>query len=313
MTKGEIMQIIQFLALGTLCASAALAKEAVLRDELVLSGNNIIDVVIEGKQLRLEVRLDAAGAPTVNPAIARELGFKPGMFGFILGMGPTKVMANSEVHKISFGDKLEKQRILWADRDVSTIADGTISPASLPYKRVIFQLNAVSGSERPYRYALDNFGFFGRVGIGTTITAQDKKMRVIFSLIRDQNLVSAPTGNWLATNYRGAFNGPATSTVIYYGVERPTRQMALGQPLAIGDLAMTTVSVRVSDYGDASGIAEQSAATNPAAADDQEIVVTGKNNKDIDLRVTVGRGVLNKCSALVYDLERREIRMSCGF
>lgn len=307
------MQIIQFLALGTLFASPVLGKETILPDELVLSGDNIIDVVIEGRKLRLEVRPDAAGAPTVNPAIAKELGFKAGMFGFVMSMGPTKVMANSAVHKISFGNKAEKQRILWADRDVSTIADGTVSPASLPYKRVTFQLNAASGSERGFRYALDNFGFFGRVGIGTTITAQDKKMQVVFSLIRDQNLVSAPTGNWLATNFKGAFNGPAASTVIYYGVDRPTRPLALGLPLSIGDLAMTNVSVRVSDYGDASGIAEQSAATNPAVGDDQEIVVTGKNIKDIDLRVTVGRGVLNNCSSLTYDLDEREIRMSCGF
>jgi hypothetical protein len=297
-----------------LAASPTLAEApAKLPDELVLSGDNVIDVEIEGRALRLEVRPDAAGAPTINPAIARELGFKPGMFGFIVSMGPIKVMANSAMHKISFGEKPEKQRILWADRDVSTIADGTVSPASLPYKRVIFQLNAASAGERPYRFALDNFGFLGRVGIGTTISAQEKKMQVIFSLIRNQNLVSAPTGNWLAANYKGAFDGPATSTVIYYGVERPTRPMALGAPLAIGDLAMSNVSVRVSDYGDASGIAEQSAATAPAATDDQEIVVTGKNNKDVDLRLTVGKAVLDRCSSLTYDLDKRHILMSCGF
>lgn len=307
------MRIGIFILLTTLVATPILSKNSALPDELVLSGDNFIDVKIEGRALRLEVRPDAAGAPTINPAIAQELGFKPGMFGFVMSMGPTKVMANSAVHKISFGAKPEKQRILWATRNVSEIADGTVSPASLPYKRVIFQLNAASGGERPYRYALDNFGFFGRVGIGTTITAQDKKMQVIFSLIRNQNLVSAPTGNWLAANYKGAFDGPATSTVIYYGVERPTRPMALESPLAIGDLAMTNVSVRVSDYGDASGISGQSAATNPAATDDQEIVVTGKNKKDIELRVTFGRAVLNQCSSLTYDLDNREIRMSCGF
>jgi hypothetical protein len=302
--------ILSMMIFGPTCLAATPPK---MPEELVLSGDNIINVEINGRPLRLEVRPDAAGAPTVNPAIAKELGFKPGMFGFLVGMGPTKVMANSAVHKISFGGEPEKQRILWASLDVSTIADGTVSPASLPYKRVIFQLNTASRDERSYRYPLDNFGFFGRVGIGTTIAAQDKKMQVIFSLIRDQNLVSAPTGNWLAANYKGAFNGPPTSTVIYYGVERPTRSMALGSPLAIGDLAMNNVSVRVSDYGDASGIAEQSAAADPAAVDDQEIVVNGKNDKDIDLRLTVGRTVLNRCSSLTYDLGQREIRMSCGF
>lgn len=294
-------------------ASASLAATpAALPDELVLSGDNIVNVEIEGRALRLEVRPDAAGAPTINPAVAKELGFKPGMFGFVMSMGPTKVMANSAVKKIGFGEKPDKQRILWATRNVSTIADGTISPASLPYKRVIFNLNSAQSNEKQYRYPLDNFGFFGRVGMGTTIAAQDKKMQVIFSLIRDQNMVSAPTGNWLSANYKGAFSGPATSTVIYYGVERPTRPMALASPLAIGDIAVADVSVRVSDYGDASGIAEQSAIANPAGGDDQEIVVIGKNTKDVELRLTVGRTVLNRCSTLIYDLGKREIRMSCA-
>lgn len=301
------------LCIALLLPTGLYAAPTELPDELVLSGNNIINVEIEGRPLRLEVRPDAAGAPTINPAIAQQLGFKPGMFGFIIAVGSTKVTANSAVHKINFGGKLEKQRILWATRDVSVIADGTISPASLPYKRIKFELNALSRSERLYRYALDNFGFLGRGGIGTTIRAQDKKMQIVFSLVRDQNMVSAPTGNWLATNYKGVFNGPSTSTLIYYGVERPTRPMALGSPLAIGDLAMTNVAVRVSDYGDASGIAEQAAATDPAATDNQEIVVTGKNTKDVDLRINVGKAVLNKCSSLTYDMDKREIRMSCGF
>jgi hypothetical protein len=301
------------LCIAFLLPTGLYAAPTELPDELVLSGNNIINVEIEGRPLRLEVRPDAAGAPTINPAIAQQLGFKPGMFGVVIAVGPTKIMANSAVHKINFGGKPEKQRILWATRDVSAIADGTISPASLPYKRVKFELNALSSGQRLYRYALDNFGFLGRVGIGTTITAQDKKMQIVFSLVRDQNMVSAPTGNWLATNYKGVFNGPSTSTIIYYGVERPTRPMALGLPLAIGDLAMTNVAVRVSDYGDGSGIAEQAAAADPAAADYQEIVVVGKKTRDVDLRVTVGRGVLNKCSSLTYDMDKREIRMSCGF
>jgi hypothetical protein len=301
------------LCIAFLLPSGLYAAPTELPDELVLSGNNIINVEIEGRPLRLEVRPDAAGAPTINPAIAQQLGFKPGMFGGILAIGPTRVTFNSAVHKINFGGKPEKQRVIWAMRDVSVIADGTISPASLPYKRVKFELNARSSGERLYRYALDNFGFLGRFGIGTTIRAQAKKMQVIFSLIRDQNMVSAPTGNWLATNYKGVFSGPSTSTITYFGVERPTRPMALGLPLAIGDLAMTNVAVRVSDYGDATGIAEQAAATDPAATDDQEIVVVGKKTRDVDLRVTVGRGILNKCSSLTYDMDKREIRMSCGF
>lgn len=69
------------------------AAPAELPDELVLSGDNIINIEIEGRPLRLKVRPDAASAPTINPAIAQQLGFKPGMFSIIFAIGPTRITA----------------------------------------------------------------------------------------------------------------------------------------------------------------------------------------------------------------------------
>ena len=75
------MRTVHFLVLAML-ATAPIQSKPSLPDELVLSGDNVIDVVIEGKAFRLEVRPEAAEAPMLNPAVAAALQLKLGMFGF---------------------------------------------------------------------------------------------------------------------------------------------------------------------------------------------------------------------------------------
>jgi hypothetical protein len=256
------MRVLGFLAtvafLSFPFSTTIAAKEPKLPDELVLSGQNIIDVELEGKPIKLEVRPDGAGIVTVNPAIAAEQQFKPGMFGVRVAVGKELVNGSTAVHRINFGVEPQKQRIMWTDHQSSTIADGVISPASLPYKRVVFQLNGAVAGEKIYRFPLDNFGFLGRGGIGTTVKTLDEKIQVIFSLVRPENMVSAPSGNWFAENFEGAFTGPPKSTLVFYGIERPTRAMTLKQPFLISELNVSEIAVRVSDYGDATVIVKKS-------------------------------------------------------
>ena len=300
------MRTVHFLVLAML-ATAPIHSKPSLPDELVLSGDNLIDVVIEGKAFRLEVRPEAAEAPMLNPAVAAALQLKPGMFGFGARIGPELVSGASAVHRVDYGEGLQKQRIFWANRAASSVADGVISPASLPYKRVRFTLGTPALGEALRRLPLDNFGMLGRIGVGTTVELNARKAQIQFSLERDENLVSAPTGNWLAENRGGKLYGTPRSTVIVYGIERPTRAMALDEPFRVAGLAVSAVDVRVSDYGDATRIRDDSA----AADTNEEIVVTGKKERKVDPQITVGRNFFKGCSSLLYDLDKREIAISC--
>jgi hypothetical protein len=288
--------------------SAQAAEKSNRPDELVLTGDYVINVEIEGRPFRLEVRPEGAEAPMLNPATAAALQLKPGMFGFISAVGPERVAGASAVHHVNYGDKPQRQRIFWASHASSTVADGTISPASLPYKRVRFVLAPVVSGEAVTKLPLDNFGFLGRYGIGTTVKWEKEKILFRFSLQRGETLVSAPTGNWLANNLGGTLRGPAKSTLIYYGIMRPTRSMVMANPLSIGGFKLDTVDVRVSDYGDASKIAEADA----KAKDSEEIIVTGKSDKDVDLWIVAGRNFLSGCSSLLYDFNKRTIELSCA-
>jgi hypothetical protein len=300
--------ILLFVA-APLCSTPLMAaQKAKLPEELVLTGDNIISVEIEGQPFKLEVRPEFAEAPMLNPNVKEALQLKPGMFGFVSAIGPEKVSGASAVHKVNYGSGEKKQRIFWADRASSSVADGTISPASLPYKRVKFVLAEPVAGETIRKLSLDNFGFLGRIGIGTTVAAGKEKIQFQFSLERGETLVSAPTGNWLAENMSGKLTGPAKSTLIYFGIERPTRPMRLATSIPVGDFLLSDVDVRVSDYGDATGIAED----DGKAADSEEIIVTGKRDKDIDLRVVAGRDFLKGCSSLLYDFDKRAVLVSCA-
>lgn len=308
------MMTVAGLVLGLAGGSgqASAKTGARLPEELVLTGQNIIEMTIEGERLRLEVRPEAPDAPMLNPDVAARLALKPGMFGFRSAVGAERVNGNSAVQKVDYGAGAKKQRIFWADRASSTIADGTISPASLPYSRVRFQLRAPTARESDQRLPLDNFGFLGRLGVGTTLALEGEKLRLQFSLQRDETLVSAPTGNWLAEKLGGKFTGQPRQTLIYYGILRPTREMRLAIPVRVGALQLTSADVRYSDYGDASGIATQDADDAEGPGDSEEIVVVGKKDKKVDLRIVAGRRFLQDCSSLVYDLKQRELSLSCS-
>lgn len=297
-----------FIIPALVLASPALAKAGPsLPDELVLSGENIITVTINGQPLRLEVRPEAAEAPTLNADVAAKLGLKPGMLAFRSLVGPEKVNGNSAVHRVDYGAGAKKQRIFWTDRQSSTIADGTISPASLPYRKVTFQLGAANAAAGEISLPLDNFGFLGRLGVGTTLDLGGEKVRFQFSLARDETLVSAPTGNWLAQYRGGKFTGQPRQTLIFYGIQRPTREMTLAQPIPIGPRQLATADVRYSDYGDASGIAS----ADQAGADSDEIVVVGDKKRDVDLRIVAGRDFLKGCASLTYDMQKRTLGLRC--
>ncbi len=89
--------------------------------------------------------------------------------------------------------------------------------------------------------------------------------------------------------------------------------MTLKQPLAVGELILSKVNVRNGDFGNADGIvdAAEPGPAEAAAGDRDEIVVIGKKKKDIKPRLIIGRAALQNCSALTYDLDKDEIRLSC--
>ncbi len=315
--------LLTIIVLSAACYSQTLSAKGrtmTLPDELVLSGDYVIKAQIEGQPVTLQVRPDTFGFVTLNAEAGTRLGlnFDKVAVGFGYRIGPNMVDAPTKALRINLGAKEEKNRIAWTTRHRATlVADGIISPISLPYKRVTFNLReAIPGSLQLYTLPLDNFGFLGMEGVGTTVKTGKAKMQVKFSLTKKDNLIDATTANWLANWRGGKFVDTPKETEIAFGIKRPVQELWLSEAIAVGPFALDTLFARIADNGDASGIKSESGRSVEVATaiDTSEIVVSGKKQKDENntIETTLGSDFLKTCTALTYDLEKREIRMMCA-
>jgi hypothetical protein len=284
---------------------AAKKDKEKLPEKLEISGDFTIPVTLNGKAARLRVEPMYAPVRLLNPDIAAELGLKQSSIGGRSYVGPILVKFDSRGVAIDYGAGGIKDRFFWADRPVSTIAQGTIAPGAMPYKIVRFNLRDAVAEEKEFTMPLSGLGFLGFSGGNTEITVGDQKIGIDFDLDREENLITAPTGNLLAQTFSGTVTSERKETKIQYDIVRPVRRIVLARPLEISGLKISDVMVRVSDFGDASQIPEGQ------EVDENEIVVTGKSKKKAIHRLTLGRQFLSACSSLTYDFKAKLIRLSC--
>ena len=280
-------------------ANVSVAKDS--DHALELSGDSTIVVTIEGQSFKLLVDPDIGASRVLNADAATKLGLKGSMIGGRHMVGPIKLTANSNVLSYDFGDVKDKQRTFWFTEGAATkIADGTVSPAALPYPVVRFKLREAVDGEQVYTLPLVDDGKNATFMVGQNAVA------VGFNLARNETLVTASTGVLIADTYQGVFVGDSVSTLIRYGIKRPTRPLKITQAISIGGLPLDQMLVRVSDFGDASQIADS------ADIDQDEIVVTAVSKKKPRYMMTLGRDFLSRCSALTFDAKAKQVQMRCA-
>jgi hypothetical protein len=267
---------------------------------LELDGDYTINVSINGQPFKMMVDPDIGSSRVLNADAATKLGLKGSMVGGRHMVGPVKLTANSNVLNYDFGGAKDKNRTFWfSDRAGTTKADGLISASALPYKTVRFKLRAAVDGEKLYSLPLSDGGNNARLMVN------EVEIAVGFNLDRDASVATASTGLLLSDAQGGGFSGPAVATMIRFGVERPTRPMRLQQSLDVGGLPLDSLLVRVSDFGDASGIKDAD------APDVDEIVVTGASKRKPRHQMELGRDFLSRCSTLTFDYRVKQVQMSC--
>lgn len=282
-----------------------------LPDELVLEGDNIITVMVNGTPLRLEVNADSFGPPVINSDVAARLQLvaetrRGWRFGNVVVEGV------SAVQLVDFGGGPVAKTISWAERFASRKADGTIGVHDLPYARVTFRLAPPTEGETVQRFPMKRSGSEGEARLGTEVLVGKKKLMMIFALQRAENLITAPTANFIATHQEGGFEPGSDGTAIMnFAVERPTRIMRIAEPIMLGDLVVDRFAVRVEDYGEPKRVGEIGA--NDPRFDKSQILVSRRKGRGRpDLLTRIGRDQIGHCSRITYDLAQSEIRLSCG-
>ncbi|MFO6446221.1 hypothetical protein ACLBKU_03665 [Erythrobacter sp. NE805] len=287
------------------------APRAALPETLVLAGENLVTVTVNGVPLRFEVSAEAFGPPVVNPAVAARLMLVPeAARGW--RFGPVVVEGHSASALADFGAGPAVLTLAWSDRTASEKADGVIGVHHLPHARVTFAFHAPAPGETIERFALKRAGGRGNTRLGTEVAVGKKRLMMIFVPERRENLVTAPTANFIATHREGGFEpGSDGVAVMDFGVERPTRMMRIADPIALGSLALERFAVRVEDYGAPRQVGE--IARDDPRFDRNGILVSRRRGRGRpDLLTRIGSDQLAHCSSLTYDLAGRAIELSCA-
>ncbi|GIX19418.1 MAG: hypothetical protein KatS3mg120_1094 [Erythrobacter sp.] len=287
------------------------APQAPSPDTLVLEGDNIITLIVNGTALRFEVSAEAFGAPVVNPEVAAAGNWLPeARRGW--RFGPVALEGHGAVQAVDFGAGPVPLLLTWSARPVSSRADGVIGVHHLPYTRVTFRLGARAEGAQTYRFALVRAGGARNTRIGTEVLLGKERLLAIFVPDRAHTLVTAPTANFLATHLDGGFEPGAPGVVAMpFGITRPMRMMRTARPLEIGPFAITQFAVRIADYGTTRRVGEL-AADDPRLDPSQILVSRRKGRGRPDLLTRIGRDQLGACAAITYDFALAEIRLTCA-
>lgn len=281
-----------------------------LPDELVLRGDNIVTIMVAGQPLTFEVSGEAFGPPVINPAVAAQLMLAPqARRGW--RFGPVVVDGVAASTFADFGAGPVPLTVTWANRTASHKADGVIGVHHLPYARVTFAFHDPVPGEIIQRLPLARAGGRSNTRLGTEVTVGKKRLMMIFVTERSENLITAPTANFIATHQEGGFE-PASDgiAVMDFGVERPTRVMRIAEPILMGDLPVDRFAVRVEDYGEPGRVGEI-AQDDPRFQKGHIIVSRRKGRGRPDLLTRIGMAQIAHCSQLTYDFAAGEIRLSC--
>ncbi len=300
------------LAIALAVTTPASSQTAVIADpnELVLEGDNIIDVTLNGVPIRLEVSAEAFGPPVINPDIAERLlllsDFRRGW-----RFGPVTVTGVGSTQAMDFGAGPVPMTITWGDRPVSSTADGMIGVHHLPYARVTFKLAPPREGEQVQSLPLKRAGGNSNTRLGTGVKIGKRELMMIFVPERAENLVTAPTANFIATHQEGGFLPQSDGIALMdFGVERPTRIMRVAYPIELGDLRVDHFAVRVEDYGDPRRVGE-AGENDPRFEPGRILVSRRKGRGKPDLLTRIGHDQIAHCSTLTYDVVAAEIQLSC--
>ena len=273
--------------------------------DLVLdpASNYLIDATINGQPVRLRVDPAASGYIILNPATVARIGLRRSMTRSMTRIGPVRLTGGSREADVVLGGVQSERRLIWFDQPGIDGADGTVSPAALPYDRVTFRLAEPRTGER-----LLDFPMQYRPGAGAFFPLQlgDHEVLFKFTLVMAFSMATAGAGAHLSALHGGSWAGDVRSEIVGYGVSRPVRPLRLARPLGLNGLDLTDLVVRTGDHRGALELPPE------PDADPDEVVVSAGSRQRALFHVVLGRQLLSACSSLVWDNPARRLAISCA-
>ncbi len=286
-------------------------------DERVIARGGLVNGSLNGLPLRLRVEPGAVAMPIVTEDAARRAELNAGPFDWSYQIGEQSVTGQSAVARIDFGTgRRERRRVGWTERPYASGFDAVVGPGMLREEVIRFDLGPARDGERTATLRMVGQGGmeekwgerFALIQVG------GEKLRVQFDPYQQRSTATANAGARIAAAHQGRLADDTHLLPIAYAIERPARTLRLGTPLEVGPLSLTSMSVRTNDFGSIRRIArDDGRAPGPSEPDPNEIVVSATVTKSSRYdQLTLGADVLQRCSRIVFDKERDEIRLTCN-
>ena len=289
-------------------------------NEIIVRGDGIIRVGINGKLASLRIDPAAPAIPLIRRQLIRKAGakVKRGSADDISYLvGRTLVPVRSQVVKVDFGRGVAKTRVGWSEVPFSNGADGSIGPGGFSEEVVRFVLRDSIAGEKTAALPMERDAISSGAANQLSATfglidVEGKPMRVCFDPHHPRTLATAGAGRRLAQQNRGVISGDAVPTEIFFGVRRPVRTLFLQQPVQIGPLAIASLGVRTSGQSYAASAPGEVSQTS--VDDEEDIIVSAKGIKRDPRSDTISLAAdhLSRCSSIVFDRKRKVIELTCA-
>jgi hypothetical protein len=294
-----------------LIATPAHAQSAEQSEGLLLTGQFLITVEINGTPVRLEVRPERANSLILNPDVAKRLKLRDCNCVLFGSAGELEIQRSFR-QAVSFGKVKVPVRIWWLNYPVSQIADGWVGLALLPVLRATFELGPAQPDELVYRFPLLRLGKGEVFRVGAATEVGQHKMGFAFAPAYPENTINGETANFLATHLEGGFMKDSDGVLeILPTIRSPTRTMRLAIPLMLGDLPMDQFAVRFLEWSPPDDVGEIE--DNDPRFEEGTIIVTRRKGRGRPgFFNLVGRKQMAGCSRLTFDYRLLEIELSCA-
>jgi hypothetical protein len=300
----------QATAVSLLVVAINVTGSPIVDSTLEVGLDGQVSCQINGVPARLQFRGDGISYPVLNPDATSKFKLKANVFADIAGIeavvGPSKIAGHTRKAEFAFGNDSSSLRTLWFDRPVAPGFDGGLGPAAVPQTRVVLNIG------QPVQHALTSFPLqLDGNRVGTTLKVGEADIFIMFNPLAQRTMASAGAGQEIARINGGAWSGEQEQADIYFGVQRPVRELTLATPLKIATLDISKLLVR--DNTRVTDVAELKDQANDANEITLPAVTVNAPPKTKPVyRLTLGRDVLDRCASVTFDKAIKQIVLRCG-
>jgi hypothetical protein len=279
--------------LAALCLTGAGSAPTTLELD-ARNGPPVIDAVVDGRTVRLEVEPDLAPAIILNRTVAERLGIRPAL---------TRRMTVSLDERTSVRGRLSAARFSLANGmrlqapvglfalPVTDAADGVIGLAALPQDVITVRLGPAQPGERRLQAPLN-----GPRAIFASVQNEDERISIAYRFRTPQSVLDSRATRLLGVFGQLTVQGGLTRYEVVLGLgTRAQPVTSRFQPLGL-DLGTTLAETDAPIEG---------------ALEPGTVVVLGSRRTPMPPRITLGRNALRACSSLVIDRPGGTLTLSC--